>query len=325
MQRREFITLLGGAGAAWPLAARAQQSGKLPTVGYLGPGIREPDTQRVGALLQRLRELGWIEGRNILIEQRWADNHFERFSEIANDLVRLKVDVIVTLGSVVPAIKQETAAIPVIFAVDADPVGRGLVASLARPGGNITGLSVQSVELVGKRLELLREIVPEARRLGVLFNAGFSGSMQEAAATKSAAETLRLDTVLLVIRRKEDIAGVFNDLKDRVDALYVCGDPLMFANRLQINVLAIGARLPTIHSTREYAEAYGLASYGVSYLELYRRSADYVDKVLRGAKPAELPVEQPTKFEFVINLTTARALGHDLPASLLTRADEVIE
>jgi len=249
MRRREFLGVLSGA-ATWPLAARAQQPGKLPTLGYLGPGTREPDTQRVGAFLQRLRELGWIEGRNILIEQRWADNRFERFSEIANDLVRLKVDVILTMGSVVPAIKQATAAIPVIFAVDADPVGRGLVASLARPGGNITGLSVQSLELVGKRLELLREIVPEARRLGVLVNAGFSGAMQEAIATTSTAETLRLEPVLLAIRRKEDIAGVFNDLRDRVDALYVCGDPLVSANRLQINVLAVGARLPTIHSTR---------------------------------------------------------------------------
>jgi ABC-type uncharacterized transport system substrate-binding protein len=325
VKRREFITLLGGSAVAWPLAARAQQTGKLPTVGYLGPGTREPDTQRVGAFLQRLRELGWIEGRNILIEQRWADNRFERFSEIANDLVRLKVDVILTTGSVALAIKQETAAIPVVFAVDADPVGRGLVASLARPGGNITGLSVQSVELVGKRLELLREIMPEARRLGVLVNAGFSGSMQEAAATQATAETLRLEPVLLAIQRKEDIAGVFKSLKDRVDALYVCGDPLVGANRLQINVLAVGARLPTIHSTREYAEAYGLASYGVSYPELFRRSADYVDKILRGSKPAELPVEQPTKFEFVINLTTARALGLTIQESLLLRADAVIE
>ena len=322
--RREFITLLGGA-AAWPLAAFAQQPGKLPTIGYLGPGGREADRQRVDAFINRLRELGWIEGRNVAIEQRWADNHAERFFEIADSLVQRKVDVIVTMGSVVPAVKRATSAIPIIFAVDADPVGRGLVASLARPGGNITGLSVQSVELVGKRLELLREIAPDVRKLGVLANDGFSGAMQEAATVQAEADALGIAPVPVAIRRKEDIARIFEGLKTRVDALYVCGDPLVSTNRYQINVLAVGTRLPTIHSTREYAEAYGLVSYGVSYLDLFRRSADYVDKVLRGAKPADLPVEQPTKFELVINMTTARALGLKISESFLLRADEVIE
>jgi len=272
-----------------------------------------------------LRELGWIEGRNVAIEQRWADNHAERFFEIADSLVQRKVDVIVTMGSVVPAVKRATSAIPIIFAVDADPVGRGLVASLARPGGNITGLSVQSVELVGKRLELLREIAPGVRRLGVLANDGFSGAMQEAATVQAGADAFGIAPVPVAIRRKEDIARIFEGLNTRVDALYVCGDPLVSTNRYQINVLAVGTRLPTIHSTREYAEAYGLVSYGVSYLDLFRRSADYVDKVLRGAKPADLPVEQPTKFELVINMTTARALGLKISESFLLRADEVIE
>jgi putative ABC transport system substrate-binding protein len=325
MNRREFTTLLDGAAVAWPLAARAQQGGRPTTLGYLGPGLPEADTQRVNALVARLRELGWIEGRNLAIEYRWAHDRAERFGDIAADLIRLKVDVIVTLGSVVPAIKPMTSVIPVVFAVDADPVGRGLVESLARPGGNITGLSVQSIELVGKRLEILREIAPQVRRLGVLANAGFPGAMHEADAVQVAAAALSLEPVLAEMRSKQDIGTAFDKLGGRVDALYVCGDPLAGSNRYRINVLAVGARLPTIHTTREYAEAYGLASYGVSYVDLYRRAAEYVDKILRGTKAADLPVEQPTKFELVVNLITAKALGLKIPEAFLLRADEVIE
>jgi putative ABC transport system substrate-binding protein len=249
MRRREVITLISSA-AAWPLAARAQQGGRLMTLGYLGPGPSEPDTQRVNALVARLCELGWIEGRNLTIEYRWAHNRAERFREIPAELIRLKVDVIVTLGSVVPAIKPMTSVIPVVFAVDADPVGRGLVESLARPGGNITGLSVQSIELVGKRLEILREITPQARRLGVLANAGFLGAMQEAGAVQVAAVTLSLEPILAEMKSKQDTATAFDKLAGRVDALYVCGDPLAGSNRYQINAGNWGAIVDDPHDAR---------------------------------------------------------------------------
>ena len=324
MMRREFITLIGSA-AAWPLAARAQQAGKLPIIGYLGPGLPDADAQRVAALVQRLRELGWVENRNLTIERRWADNREGLFAEIAAELMRLKVDVIVTLGSVIPAIKEMTSGTPIVFAVDADPVGRGLVDSLARPGGNITGLSVQSIELVGKRLELLREAVPTVRRLAVLSNAGFAGAVQEAGAVEPAATALGIEVVLLGIRRADDIAGAFDTLKGRVEALYVCGDPLAQNNRQQINALALSMKLPTMHTTREYVEGGGLMSYGVNYVGLYRRAAELVDKILRGTKPRDIPVEQPTKFDFIINLIVAKALGLEIPPTLLARADEVIE
>ena len=325
MRRRKFIALLGGAAALWPLAARAQQAGKLPTIGYIGSAPRMGESQRDAALLQRLRELGWIEGRTVAIEYRWAANRFERYAEIATEFVRLKVDVIVTFGTAVPTIKQATSAIPIVFAIDADPVGRGLVASLARPGGNVTGLSLQSTDLVGKRLELLREVLPYIRRLAVMGNADFPGAVQEEGEVRAAASNLGLEVVPSKIRRAEDIAPAFDAFRNNADALYVCGDLLVFTNRIEINTLAAGARLPTLHGTREFVEAGGLMSYGVNYVELYRRAGNYVDKILRGAKPADIPIEQPTKFDFVINLNTAKALGLEIPPTLLARADEVIE
>ena len=283
MRRREFITLLGGA-AAWPLAAHAQQPGKLPTIGYLGATTPSTESQRVAALVQRLRELGWIESRNLTIEYRYAEGRSERYAELAAEFVRLNVDVIVTYGTpAVAATKQATAVIPIVFAVAGDPIGSGLVASLPRPGGNVTGLSLQKTDVADKRLATFE------------------------------------------IRRAEDIAPTFEALKGRADALYVCGDPLVDSNRVRIITLALGARLPSISDFPEYVEAGGLMSYGPNFADLFRRAAGYVDKILLGAKPGDLPVEQPTKFDLVINLITAKALGLDVSPTLLARTDKVIE
>jgi putative tryptophan/tyrosine transport system substrate-binding protein len=325
MRRRDFITLLGGAAATWPLAARAQQQSKLPTIGFLGTPTPTAWSQNVAAFVQRLRELGWVEGRTIAIEVRWAEGRGERFAEIAAEFVRLKVDVIVTGGTAVAAAKHATAVIPIVFAVAADPVGAGTVASLARPGGNVTGLSVQQTDLAGKRLELLREVRPSLRRLAIMANAGYPAAALEMGEVQTAARTLGFDVATLEILRAEDIAPAFEALKDRTEALYVCTDGLAATNRLRINTFALAARLPTMHGERAYVEAAGLMSYGPNFPDLFRRAAEYVDKILRGAKPADLPVAQPTKFDLVVNLTTAKALGIEVPPMLLARADEVIE
>jgi ABC-type uncharacterized transport system substrate-binding protein len=322
--RRTFISLIGGAAMAWPLAARAQQPAKLPTIGFLGVIPASAQRTWTDAFVPRLRELGWIEGRTVVIEYRWAEGRTERYAEIATEFVRLEVDVIVTTGAAVPALKQATAVIPIVFAIDGDPVGRGLVASLARPGGNVTGLSIQVPELAGKRLGLLREVVPGLRRVAVVANVGPIGvlEMREVQAT---AGTLGLEVATSEVRRAEDITPAFDALKGRADALYVVADPLITTNRIRINILAVGARLPTMHGQWDNVEAGGLMSYGANFPDLYRRAADYVDKILRGAKPGDLPVEQPTKFDLVINLTTAKALGLTIPEAFLLRADEVIE
>jgi putative ABC transport system substrate-binding protein len=326
MRRRDFITLLGGAAASWPLTARAQQAGKLPTIGFLVAGTPTSHGQWVAAFVQRLRELGWIEGRTITIEYRWAEGRSERFAEIAAELVRRKVDVIVTSATeAIVAAKQATSVIPIVFAAAGDPVGTGLVASLARPGGNVTGLSIQQTDVAAKRLELLREVVPGLQRLAIWANAGSPSNVVEMAEVAATARTLGLEVATPEIRRAEDIAFVFEALKGRAEALYVCADPLATTNRTRINILAVGARLPTMHGTRDMVEAGGLMSYGPNFPNQFRRAADYVDRILRGAKPAEIPVEQPTKFDLVINLTTAKALGLDVPPALLARADEVIE
>jgi putative ABC transport system substrate-binding protein len=324
-RRREFITLLGGAAAVWPLGARAQQRAKLPTIGFLGAASPAAWATWVAAFEQRLRELGWTEGRTVEIEYSWAEGRPERYAEIASEFVRRKVDVIVTVGSAVPALKQATSAIPIVFAISANPVGAGFVDSLARPGGNVTGLSNQSPDIAGKRLEFLREIVPSLRRLAIMFNVEALASVAEMSEVHAAARTLGLDVEALEIRRAEDIAPAFEALKSGAQALYVCGDALAIANHARINTLALGARLPTIYNSRSYLEAGGLMSYGSNYSDLFRRAADYVDKILRGMKPADIPVEQPTKFDLVINLITAKALGITVPPTLLARADEVIE
>jgi putative tryptophan/tyrosine transport system substrate-binding protein len=323
--RRELLAAFGGAAAAWPVAARAQQANKLPTIGFLGanPSI---ESSRVAAFVQRLRELGWIDGRNLAIEYRWAEGRNERYAENAAELVRLKVDVIVT--SATPptvAAKQATAVIPIVFAAVTDPVGTGVVATLSRPGGNVTGLANQISDTAGKKLEFLREIVPDLRRLAIMINVGNPGSVMDMREAEAAARTLGLLVTTSEIRRAEDIGPAFETLKGRADAIYVCPDPLMNTNRTRINILAVGARLPTMHAVREYVEAGGLISYGPNLPDHFRRAAEFVDKILRGAKPADLPVEQPTKFDLIINLTTAKALGLEVPPTLLARADEVIE
>jgi putative ABC transport system substrate-binding protein len=326
VRRREFITLLGGAAAAaWPLAARAQQPGRLPTIGFLGAATASAWSQWAGAFAQRLDELGWIGGRTVAIDYRWAEGRSERFADIAAEFVRLKVDVIVTGGGAVPAAKRATSLIPIVFAVANDPLGIGLVSSLARPGGNVTGLSLQAPDLAGKRVGLLREVVPSLRRLAIIANIGNPGAVLEMGEVRAAARTLGLDATAVEIQRVEDIAPAFDALQGHADALYICSDALMAGNFGRINTLALGLRLPTTQGSREYLEAGGLISYGPNIADLFRRAGDYVDKILRGAKPADLPVEQPTKFDLAINLTTAKALGLKIPESFLLRADEVIE
>jgi putative ABC transport system substrate-binding protein len=322
VKRRAFITILSGA-AAWPVGSLAQQPSKMRRIGFLGTSTSVVMSQWTAAFVQRLRELGWIEGRDIAIEYRYGEGRNERFAEIAAEFVELKVDVIVTTGPAAAQAKKATSVIPIVLALSPDPVGAGLVASLARPGGNVTGLSMQLPDTAGKRLELLREAVPSFRRLAIMVNVGFPDAVLEASEAQAAARSLGFEFATLEIRREEDIVPAFASLK--ADALYVTADAVLNANRIRINTLANVARLPTIAGWREFVEAGSLMSYGPSLPDLFRRAADYVDKILRGAKPADIPVEQPTKFELVINLKTAKAIGLTIPPPLLARADEVIE
>jgi putative tryptophan/tyrosine transport system substrate-binding protein len=322
MRRREFITLLGGATAGWPLAARAQQTARLPTIGFFSPNTRSAASAWSAAFVERLREVGWIEGRTIAIEYRWGEGRGDRTAEVVAEFIRLKPDVIVTHGQLnIVAAKQATSAMPIVFALATDPVASGFVTSLAQPGGNATGLSIQGTDLVGKRLELLREVVPGLSRLAIMSDL----RNPEMAEAEAAARMLGLEVSTFPLRRHEDIATAFRTLKGTAEALYVGADPLVNSNRLRINILALGARLPTMHGFREAVEVGALLSYGPNFADLFRRAADYVDKILRGTKPAELPVEQPTRFDLVINLTTASALDLTIPESFLLRADEVIE
>jgi putative tryptophan/tyrosine transport system substrate-binding protein len=325
VKRRDFITLLGGATAVWPVVARAELARKLPTIGFLGPSTPLVSSHWAAAFVQRLHELGWVEGQNIAVEYRWAEGRSERYAEIAAEFIRQNVDVIVTVGGPALVAKRMTSVIPIVFAVAADPLGSGLVANLARPGGNATGLSVQFTDTIGKRLELLREVVPTLRMLAILANVSYPAAVLEMGEAQATAQKMGLDVATLEIQRAEDIAPAFETLKGRAEALYVVGDSLTDANRVRINALALAARLPTVYPYREGPDAGGLMSYGANFPNLFRRSADYVDKILRGTKPADLPVEQPTKFDLVINLKTARALGLDVPSTLLALADEVIE
>jgi putative ABC transport system substrate-binding protein len=314
LRRREFIAGLGGA-AAWPLAARAQQREKLPIVGILGPATPAAQGQLVAVLLERLRGLGWIDRRTVAIESRWAEGRTERFAEIAAEFVRLNVSVIVTGGTEsAEAVKRATSVIPIVFWIAGDPVGTGLVASLARPGGNVTGLANQQTDTAAKRLGFLRELVPGLRRLAI--------DMQEVETT---ARNLGLDPIILQIRRAEDIAPAFDGLKGRADALYVEDDALVVTQHVRIHTLALNARLPTSHVFREMVEAGGLMAYGPNRPDQLRRTAEFIHKILRGAKPADIPVEQPTKFDLVVNLTTAKALGLNIPATVYALATEVIE
>jgi putative ABC transport system substrate-binding protein len=325
MRRREFLGVLAGA-ATWPIVARGQQARRLPIVGYVGAATASAQSRWTAAHVQRLRELGWIEGSTVTIEYRWAEGRSDRPAEIAAEFIHLKVDVIVAAGTIVAvAAKQATSTIPIIFPLAGDPVENGLVVSLARPGGNVSGISVQQADTASKRIELLREVVPTLRRLAIMANADYSAALLEMREAQKAARTLGIDVEALEIQKSEDITHIFETLSGRVEGLYVCGDPLVDINRARINSLALGARLPTMYPNREYVEAAGLMSYGPNYPDLFRRAAELVDKILRGAKPADLPVEQPTRFDLVVNLITAKALGLTVPRMLLGRADEVIE
>ena len=325
MRRREFIAALGAAVALRSAGTRAQTA-KLPTVGFLGIQTRANQEKWTTAFVQRLRELDWIEGRTVLIEYRWAEGSGDRMSEIAAEFVRLKVDVILTAGTAATlAAKQATSIIPVVFTTVADPVGTGVVGSLSRPGGNITGLSNQSAEIAGKRVALLGEIVPNLRRLAILANTSSPIGVMETSEAQLAAQTVGVDTVALAIRRAEEIAPAIEGIKGRADALYIASEALMNTNRFRINSLALDARLPTMHGEKGYVEAGGLMSYGASFTDMYRRAAEYVDKILRGAKAADLPVAQPTKFELAINAKIAKALGLAVTDKLISLADEVVE
>jgi putative tryptophan/tyrosine transport system substrate-binding protein len=324
MRRRDFIKVMVGS-AAWPLAARALP-GKLPTIGFLGSTTASIASEWVAAFVQRLRELGWIEGHTVAIEYRWAEGRKERAAELAAELVQLKVDVIMTYGTQTALeAKRATNSLPIVFALPGDPVATGLVASLARPGSNVTGLSSQGTDLAAKRLEILREAVPGLRRLAIMGNAANPASVLDMSRVHAAARALGLDADIFEIRRAEDLVSAFETLKGHMDALYIPPDALINTYRIRINTLALGARLPTMHGARDYVEGGGFMSYGPSFSDQFRRAADYVDKILRGAKPANIPVEQPTTFELVINLKTAKALGLTLPRRLLVRADELIE
>jgi putative ABC transport system substrate-binding protein len=323
--RRELLAALGGAAAAWPFAARAQQPANVPTIGFLGAATPSTWREWVGAFLQRLRELGWIEGRNIAIEYRWAEGREERYAAIADEFVRLKVNVIVTSGAAVAAAKQATSTIPIVFGVANDPLSTGLVASLAHPGGNVTGLSLLAPELVGKRVELLREVIPNLRRVAFMGNVDYPASVLEMRDAQLTARTLGLECAALEIKRVVEIVPAIEAMSSRAEALYVCADPLLLGNALRINTLALGTRLPTMHALREFVDASGLMSYGPNFPDLWRRAGDYVNKVLRGTNPGDIPVEQPVKFELVVNRIVARALRLEISPTVLARADEVIE
>ena len=326
MRRREFIRLLGGLTATWPVAARAQQASKLRTIGFLGSATPSTMSQNTAAFVQRLGELGWVEKRTVAIEYRWAEGRPERADEIADEFARLKVDVIVTSGAVnIMAAKRAAPTTPIVFAVTADPVGTGLVASLAQPGGTITGLAAQSTDYAGKQIELLREVVPGLHRIAVIANGGSPGATAEMKAFMATANALGYELSAFDVRSPDDIARAFEAMRGHVDALDVVPDPLISTNRVQIITLALATRLPTIYGDRGYPEIGGLMSFGANLAELYRRAAEFVDKILRGAKPADIPVEQPTKFDITVNRTTAKALGIAIPDKLLAIANEVIE
>ena len=323
MRRRDFISFVSGA-AAWPLAAHAQQAGKLPTIGFLGANasVFAPWT---AAFVARLRELNWIEGRTVAIEYRWSEGRPEREAEIAAEFVSLRADVIAANGTAVAALKKATSVIPIVFTIANDPVGTGLVASLARPGGNVTGMTLLTTDLAGKRLDLLRDFIPQLRRLAIMANADYSAAESEIGDVQAAARTLGIEVTPFEIRRAEDIAPAFEALKSQADALYVVQDALVAANRPSFITLALGARMPTSFVTREFPQAGALMSYGPNVPDMFRRSAEMVDKILRGTKPSDIPVEQPTKFELAINLKTAKLLGLSVPQTLLATADDVYE
>jgi ABC-type uncharacterized transport system substrate-binding protein len=326
--RRKFITLLGGAAAAWPLAARAQQP-KVVRLGYLEPGT---PTDPVAANLRRqfllgLRDLGYVEGRHFKMEDRSAGGRLDRLPALASELARLPVDIFVVGGDApIRAAMQASDKISVVMTLGGDPVGSGFVTSLARPGGNVTGMSALAPDLAGKRLELLKEVVPRAARVAVLWNSSNPSKVAEWKDTQEAAPTAGLTLRSLEARSPEELDGALAAIQhDLPDALITFADGFTLAFRQRIGSFALANRLPMISELREFAEVGGLATYGTNRADLWRRSASYVDKIVRGANPGDLPVEQPTKFEMVINLNTAKAIGVEIAPTMLTRADEVIE
>jgi len=323
LRRREFITLLGGTMAVWPLAARAQQAGKMWRIGY----ITHAPNPVYEALFERLRELGYVEGQNTIIERRYAQGKAEKFQEFAAEMVRLKADLIITLTTPAAlAAKNATTTIPIVIPTAIDPVGTGLIASLARPGGNITGGAILTGELAGKRLEVLKEVVPTLSRVAVLWNGVNPANALAWRATQGAAGALGVTPQSHEVRGAKDFEIAFARMtQERPDALFVLDDALTSQYRKEIADFAIQKRLPSVFATKDRVEAGGLMSYGPPYVEMMRRAASQVDKILKGAQPTDLPMEQPTTFELVINLKTAKAIGLTMPPTLLARADEVIE
>jgi ABC-type uncharacterized transport system substrate-binding protein len=327
MRRRNFIALLGSAAFAGPLSTRAQQPAKIPRIGFLGNSTAALEADLVGPFREGLRDLGYEEGRGIVIEYRWAEGNYERFSALIAELITLNVDVIVTAGTPAAlAVKKATASIPLVMVAVGEPVATGLVASLARPGGNVTGVTSMSYEIEGKRLELLREVMPDISHIAVLWNAGNPIQAIQERETRAAAEVLGMKMLSLGVRTPEEIEDAFVAIvRERAAALLVLADRLFLHHRERIMDFAVRHRLPGVHAYRELVEVGGLMSYGPSYADLHRRAATYVDKILKGAKPADLPVERPVKFVLVLNLKAARALGVTVPPSIILRADEVIE
>jgi putative ABC transport system substrate-binding protein len=328
MKRRQFITLLGGAAVAWPLAARAQQPA-MPVVGFLDSRSQDTAVDRLNALRRALKETGYVEGENVTIVYRWAEGRYDRLPELAADLVRRRVAVIAALGGVPSAMaaKAATTTIPVVFLVSEDPVSLGLVASLARPGGNLTGVNFFNAELAAKRLELLRELVPRATRIAVLVNPANAETTESALRdAAAAARTMGLQIKAFNASTSREIEAAFATLvRERLDALFVAGDGFFLSRRVQLANLTVRHAIPAAFSVRQYVEAGGLMSYGSDPLDMYRQIGVYTGRILKGAKPADLPVVQSIKFELVINAQTARMLGLTVPPSLLSVADEVIE
>lgn len=323
MTRREFVNFLSGTVVAWPLVAQAQQ-GTPRHIGVLGADPTVWSSWTV-AFVTRLRELGWIAGDTIDIEYRWAGGSSKRVSDFTAEFLRRHVDVIVTYEGAAAVVKQATSNIPIVLAVAFDPVSAGVVQSLERPGGNITGVSIQQPDLIRKRLEVLCEVMPQLHRLAIMADAGYAAPVLEAERVRATAQTLGVEAARLEIWRSEDIAPDFEAIRGKADALYVVSDALIAANRTLIAALALSARMPTILSYGDYVEAGGLMSYGPNYADLFRRAADMVDKILHGTKPSDIPIEQPTKFELVINLKVAQAVGITIPGTVLARADQVIK
>jgi putative ABC transport system substrate-binding protein len=327
MERRTFIGVIAGGLLAAPLAAEAQQAAKVPRIGFLGNSTAALEANLVGPFREGLRELGYVEGRNILIEYRWAEGKYERFPALIAELIVLKVEVIVTAGTPASlAVKKATTSIPLVMVAVGDPIGAGLVASLARPGGSITGLTSIAAELEGKRLELLRAVIPKLSHITVLWNPASLFSVAAEKEVQAAAQVLRIRVQSLGVRAAEEFDNAFAAiLRERPGALLVLADRLFLHNRARIVDFGAKHRLPGMYPYRELVEVGGLMSFGPSYAGMHRRAATYVDKILKGAKPADLPVEQPTTFELIINVKTAKALGLTIPPSLLQRADEVIK